>query len=77
MRTDLCVGLNSVKYLLFEEHFIYPLILRFGKFYGDTLITSFQSGTERKKSSKSFYRKLITAILQLNLNIIFQKLNLT
>ena len=40
-------------------------------------MTSFQSGTEQKKSWKSSYRKSITAILQLNLNTKFQKLKLT
>ena len=40
-------------------------------------MTSFKSGSEQKKSSKSFYRKLVTAIQQLNFNTRFQKLKLT
>ena len=39
----------------------FDLILRFSKF--NTFMTSLKSGTEQKKSSKSFYRKLISAIL--------------
>ena len=61
----------------FEELFVYPLILRFSKFYFKYIDGIFWNWNGTKEESESIYRKLITGILLLNLRTKFQKLKLT
>ena len=52
-------------------------MLRFSRSYLKYIVNIFLIWNETKKNTKSFYRKSIVSILQLNLNKQFQKLKLT